>query len=71
MIDEQLDKTRAKITHLTFEDWLEGICRLAGHKSLPTDEELKAAGDPCAGLYLRQLKDDNPDAYTSLINERA
>ena len=67
MIDDENVKTRVKLTHMTFEDWLEAVCRLAAHKALPTDEQLVASECDSAGEYLRQMKADNPETYQSLI----
>jgi hypothetical protein len=71
VIDDENPRTRVKLTHLAFEDWLEAICRLAACKSLPTDEQLKAAECESAGLYLRQLKADSPDEFDELIEAGA
>ena len=71
VIDEEDPKTRVKLTHLAYEDFVEAICRLAAHKALPTDDELAKAESNCAGMYLRQMQADQPDEYADLISSRA
>ena len=58
-------------THLTFEDFLEALCRVAGLKALPTDEEVAAAGSGNAGTHLLRMASDSPPDYERLLNERA
>lgn len=69
VVDEQADRSRAKLTHLAFEDWLEALCRIAAYKALPTDDELAAApiSPKCAGLYLRRMRLETPVDRKSVV----
>jgi len=60
-----------KNKHLPFEGFLEAICRIAGLKALPTDEEVEASGLKDGGQYLAALKADSPDAYSALVATRS
>lgn len=71
VIDEQSTKMRVKLTHLTFEDWIEALTRLAAYKVFPTDEELAESEHPCVGVYLRTMKDEDPEEFEILINTRS
>ena len=71
VIDEQREATRVKLTHMAFEDFLEGICRLSTYKALPTDEELEASEWTCGGEYIFRLRAEEPDDYAKLVNARA
>ena len=71
VIDEQKDKSRVLLTHLSFEDWLEALCRLAVRKAFPTSDEIAKAECESAGEYIAQLKAESPDEYTKLNCSRA
>ena len=71
--DEQLDKSRILLTHLSFEDFLEAVCRLAARKAFPTAQEIQDVGDDRitnAGQYLIRLRELAPDEHDSLIRAR-
>ena len=74
-INEQNPKDRIKLTHASFEDFLEALCRLAAMKGLPTDKEIanQAAedGEPDgnAGIFLLKLA-DVPADYDTFLQER-
>ena len=65
-IDEQHDKSRTKMTHLSFEDFLEALCRCSVCKAWPTREEMEAAESANAGVHLLNLQRDDPVAYDKL-----
>ena len=69
--DEQDDMKRLKWTNLSFEDFLEALCRLSVLKAFPTDEEIAEAGEACAGTYLKALAFNDTNAYEALLEERA
>lgn len=69
-IDEQSDKGRIKLMWLSFEDFLEALCRLCVCKAWPTQEELQAAEIESVGEYLRQLKSNQPEVYADLLSKR-
>jgi hypothetical protein len=69
-VDEQNDKSRSKWTHLSFEDWLEALCRLSVLKALPTDEEIGEAGCDDCGTYMLQLLRDDAAAYNKMLTTR-
>ena len=49
VVDEHSIGGRAKQLRLTFEDFLEAICRVASHKALPTNEEMAKVEHSDAG----------------------
>ena len=65
-IDEQHEKSRIKWTHLSFEDFLEALCRLACLKAYPTDKEIEDYGAQDAPRYLHALEMDDPPEYERL-----
>ena len=71
VVDEQDPRGRIMLTHLSFEDFLEALCRCATCKAWPTRDEVEAAGESSTGDYLRSLKVDDPEAYTKLLSTRA
>ena len=71
VIDDQSDLGRTKLMHLSFEDFLEALCRCAACKAWPTREEMEAAGATNAGAYLWDLRTNTPDEYMSLLSTRA
>ena len=70
VIDEQSDIGRIKLTHLSFEDFLEALCRCSVCKAWPTREEMEAAESANAGVHLLNLQRDDPVAYDKLLEER-
>ena len=70
VVDEQNDKSRIKWTHLSFEDFLEALCRLAVVKALPTDEEVERAGCSNAAQHLLQLEERDLATYNRFLMER-
>eukprot|EP00325_Prymnesiales_sp_UTEX-LB-985_P017447 CAMPEP_0174751002 /NCGR_PEP_ID=MMETSP1094-20130205/98971_1 /TAXON_ID=156173 /ORGANISM="Chrysochromulina brevifilum, Strain UTEX LB 985" /LENGTH=213 /DNA_ID=CAMNT_0015956429 /DNA_START=56 /DNA_END=697 /DNA_ORIENTATION=+ len=71
VIDGQTADGFLKETCLPFEGFLEALCRLATLKAFPTDEEIEAAGDSDAGLYMSRLKNEQEDQYETMLTERA
>ena len=70
VIDEQKDKSRVLLTHLSFEDWLEALCRLAVRKAFPTSADLAKGGEggETMGEYVRRLRVQ--DDYHELLKAR-
>ena len=71
-INEHAPKSRIRMTHLHFVDWLEALCRLSQLKAMPTDDEI--ASDPHshdACTYLLRLAVRDPAAYSALLDERS
>ena len=48
-------------THLSFEDFLEALCRVAGLLALPTDAEVAEGAHVHAGEYLAAMQRDEPE----------
>ena len=69
-IDEENAKSRLKMQHLAFEDFLEAICRLSGLLALPTDDDLSDFGHPHAGAFLLTMRNDNPEEYDKFVHLR-
>ena len=51
----------AQLMHLTFEDFLEMLVRLASAKAMPTDEELQQAGARDGGAFLLEFRQSPAD----------
>ena len=71
VVDEQTDLGRIKVTHLTFEDFLEAICRCSVCKAWPTRAEIADAGTGNAGVHMLHLKSEDPDMYDALLATRS
>jgi hypothetical protein len=72
VIDEQKERSRILLTHLSFEDFLEAICRLSVRKAFPTTEELEKSEDhECAGTYILRLRSESPEEYAALLRKRS
>ena len=71
VIDDSTDEGRARVSSLPFEGFLEGICRIACMKALPTEEEIKKAGHTNAGSYMEWLKIEDEEKHDDMIEERA
>ena len=69
-IDEDHEKSRIKWTHLSFEDWLEALCRMARMKAFPNQEELDGAGFDDAPSYLNHLFQSDAAAYDDFLFKR-
>ncbi len=67
VIDEDSPVERKRIYNLSFEDFLEGLVRLAHGMALPTDQEVTQAGFDNAGEFLADLKANDPTAYTDFV----
>ena len=74
VVDRTKRNGAVRDTCLPFEGFLEAICRLSALKALPTLEELVAARyhpqEGCAS-YLKHLKMNNSEAWTTLLKERS
>lgn len=71
IVDEQSDRGRIMLMYMSFEDFIEGLCRLAVRKALPTDDEVAAAGSASAGEHLWRMREESIDAYNDLVTTRA
>lgn len=71
VIDEQSDRGRALLTHHSFEDFLEALCRCSVCKAWPSPGEVDAGGTGNAGAHMIWLKNENPEAYAALLRERS
>jgi hypothetical protein len=63
VIDELTVRGRLKATHLPLEGFYEGFTRMAMLKSLPTTEEIAAAGCSDAGDFILTMQEADPDRY--------
>jgi hypothetical protein len=68
-VDEESERGKKRINHLSFEDFLEAIVRCATMKALPTKGELIFSGYKDAGSFLVQLR-TNPAAYAQFVEHR-
>ena len=69
VIDEESERGKRKLRHLSFEDFLEGLVRASTMKALPTTSELLRANVSDAGLFLVELR-GNPAAYATFVEAR-
>ena len=70
VIDEALPRSRAKMTQLAFEDFLEALARVSAMKATPTDDEVAAAGCEDGGQWLLRLA-EWPREYAAFTSQRA
>ena len=71
VVDEQSELGRVKLMNLSFEDFLEALCRCAPCKAWPTREEIEAAGTGTAARHLRWMRTEDVDSYEALMATRA
>jgi len=71
VVDEQADRGRIQLTHLSFEDFLEALCRCSVCKAWPTRDQIEKAETGNAGVHLFNMKRDEPDEYLDLMEKRA
>ena len=70
VVDEAKASSRARMVHLTFEDFLEALVRVACMKSFPTDRQIEQAGCADAGHFLLQLQ-CYPSLHAEFVAEHA
>ena len=68
--NEQETRARIKMTHLSFEDFLESLCRLAVLKALPTNDELAEAECEEACTYLLHQAAEKPAVHADFLRSR-
>lgn len=71
VVDEQGEKGRVALCNLSFEDFLEALCRCSVCKAWPTHEEIQEAESGNAGVHIVNMRRDEPDAYAELLATRA
>ena len=71
VVDGYSGRGQLKEQNLSFEGFVEAICRASMLKSLPTDEEVEKAGFSDAGSFLLHLQATAPSRYRTIIEERA
>ena len=69
--DEHAPTASKKLASLSFEDFLEAICRIAMQKAWPDEGAVRAAGKDDALEYLLWARENDQKAHTSLLAERA
>jgi len=65
--NESTPKSRVKLLHLTFEDFLEAIMRLASAKAMPTDGEIAECGHLDGGTFMLALA-EQPKEYAAFLD---
>lgn len=71
VVDETLLRSRARLTQLGFEDFLEALVRLATMKATPLDSEVVKAGCEDGGEWLVAIRDADPLDYARFLAARA
>ena len=71
VVDEQSDGGRIRLTYLSFQDFLEALCRCSVCKAWPTRAEIEAAETFNAGAHLLNMRGEDPPGYEKLQRERA
>jgi hypothetical protein len=69
-VNEQDAISRVKMTHASFEDFLEMLCRLAVIKAFPTDAEVTASHCPDAASFLLKQAAVDPAEDEAFRKER-
>ena len=67
VIDERPLKAVAKVSQLTFEDFLEAFVRVATLKVLPTQEQLYDAGADGVCNFFRTMRSEQPAKHTAFV----
>lgn len=67
VIDERDPITAKKISHLTFEDFLEALVRVADMKVLPTQEDVRTSPFDDVGFYYLDIVSRGPDSYSAWV----
>ena len=62
-----MDRAERKLRHLSLVDFFEALVRMATIISLPTEEEVEAAGALDAGDFLIAMQRDDPNGYREFI----
>jgi hypothetical protein len=70
-VDEMDDASRTKMVHLSFEDFLEFVTRVAAMAPLPTDDEIQQGGFEDAGELILELRFGDPRSYEEYVRARA
>ena len=68
-IDEQKTKPRIKMTHLSFEDFLETLCRIALMKAMPDEADYNASDARNIGVFLLQQAVEDPERHEAFLLE--
>ena len=68
--DELAAESKAKLHHLSFEDFLDAFVRIATMKALPTDDEVHEYGCEDGGEFLLQLR-DSPAEHAAWVRNHA
>ena len=69
--DSRTTRGAFRQANLPFEGFLEALCRVAGLKALPTDDEIAEAGCPHAGAYMSKLQIEDEESYDRMLEERS
>lgn len=71
IVNDENVESKKKIHQISFEDFLEVIVRCSIFKTLPTDEQIYAAGFEDAGDFILTLRDDQPADYAEWLSRNA
>lgn len=71
VVDENDPRSRIRMIHLSFVDFLEAIVRLATMKGMPTDEEIEAANCLDAGHFIHFQQSIPGTAYKQWLDSHA
>ena len=69
-VEDLSDAQEIRLRHMFFEDFLEGLVRMALMIALPTDMEIEEVNAADAGDFLISMQADDPNTFAQFVTER-
>jgi hypothetical protein len=69
-VDDYSDESEIRLRHMFFEDFMEGMLRVATMMALPNDDDLSAMRCKDAGEYLLAMQETSPNEFKNFVKTR-